>query len=74
MAKTEVHTYDEWNSLGYHIRRGEKATIVDGKLVFTKAQVSKRLSRPIKSYTSRSYTSGLDWDDMDDAGEGGPFY
>ena len=62
-------TYDEWNSLGYHIRKGEKATRVNGKLVFTKAQVSKRLSRPIKSYTS-----GLDWDDMDDAGEGGPFY
>ena len=69
----EAHTYDEWNSLGYHIRRGEKATRIKGKLVFTKAQVNKRLSRPIRTRTDKM-VYGLDWDDMDDMGEGGPFY
>ena len=70
---SEMNTYDEWNSQGYHIRRGEKATRINGKLVFTKSQVSKKLSHTVRTRTD-TMVYGLDWDDMDDMGEGGPFY
>lgn len=44
----EGHTYDKWQSLGYQVKRGEKAAYnFYGKSIFTKDQVTKIKSRYI---------------------------
>ena len=82
MAKTEAHTYDEWNRLGYHIVKGKKATTINGKKVFSREQVERkftkedyaRLNKVARTQYGKNYSAGFDWDDMNDMGEGGPFF
>ena len=35
----EFRTYEEWRQLGFYVRKGEKATRVEGKAQFSRLQV-----------------------------------
>jgi hypothetical protein len=38
--ESETHTYDEWQELGYQVRRGEKAYRFGGRYYFSREQVA----------------------------------
>lgn len=59
-------TFAEWNSAGYLIRKGSKATNIDGKWLFGPHQVKEKTTRTIAKYS---------WDEATDENTcGGPMH
>lgn len=46
----ELFTYDEWNSKGYRVLKGEKAKRIDGKCLFSRDQVIMKRTFYFKHY------------------------
>ncbi len=40
-AIPELASFDQWSALGYKIKKGSKATWIEGKAIFTNKQVEK---------------------------------
>ena len=63
--ETEWHTWDEWRKLGMHVHKGQKASWVDDKAVFSNKQVALMLQpKRRRGGDADSY----DWDDMTEYG------
>lgn len=63
MEKT-LKTFDEWNTAGFKIIKGSKATWVDGVAKFSREQATKNTHKP-KS-VKRHWAYGLDHDGICD--------
>lgn len=57
-------TFEQWNRLGYLIRKGERATVREGRMMFSNEQVKEK----------RRFTRDT-WADADDVNTcGGPMF
>lgn len=59
---TEMHTYEEWGKLGYHIIKGSKSReFRDNKAYFSEEQVApfKNTSKPPKASAMRDVLTSI---------------